>query len=54
MRPSSMMWLGAIVSAIAMVASIFAPDAAGFVMFAFAGGALFGKGYGILEERGKL
>ena len=49
------MALGAFVGVFCLVASALPTvDGASFIVIAFAGGALFGKGYGILEERGRL
>lgn len=50
MSPKALMITGAIGSlTLIFIASIFKPDFVHFALFGF--GALFGKGYGIWEER---
>ena len=50
MRPNGYMWLGLFVS-VASIAIEMAGADIGWILFA--GGALFGKGYGVWEERSK-
>jgi hypothetical protein len=50
MKPGSIMWLGAFVGLLAMVADALIAEPS-VALLAFAGGALFGKGYGIWEAR---
>ena len=51
MRHGPLMRLGAITGAFAFYISFFASPDAIAIMLAFGGGCLFGKGYGIWEER---
>ena len=53
MSPKSLMTLGAFVAAVSVAIS-FVFIAGPFTIMAFAGGALFGKGYGIWEERQRV
>lgn len=50
MRPGSLMKFGAALGLLAVVLAIASPSVIQ-ALFGFASGALFGKGYGIWEER---
>lgn len=51
MKPRAYMWLGVATMAVASAAGLFAGLDGLPVWIAFAGGCLFGKGYGVWEER---
>lgn len=50
MKPSRLMCIGAFVCIVCFIMS-FTYDTGGLVFLALCGGAVFGKGYGIWEER---
>ena len=54
MKPKSLMLIGAAAGITAGVISIFWADTGSFTVLAFAGGSLFGKGYGVWETREAL
>lgn len=51
MSPRSLMIIGSLVAAITVGLSFIALPTAGTVFMGFAAGAVFGKGYGVWEER---
>lgn len=53
MKPSALMMLGASLGVFALVVTAMAEDAAVFSVLLFASGAIFGKGYGVWEERSR-
>lgn len=50
MTPKSLMILGAVVAIIAFSSGLLGTDT---LALSFAAGAMFGKGYGVWEERGR-
>lgn len=53
MTPKGYMLLGAIIAGTIAAANIVADLTGPFLVLMFGGGALFGKGYGIWEERNR-
>lgn len=53
MTPKGFMLLGTLVGIVASVVEIASYTGISVAVFAFAGGSLFGKGYGIWEERSR-
>ncbi|WP_439604542.1 hypothetical protein [Shinella sp.] len=51
MTPRALMIFGALLGIFGVALAIVRPDAGGFSVFLFAAGAVFGKGYGIYDER---
>lgn len=51
MSPRALMILGATTGLFALALSFIGTPTSGTVVFIFAGGAVFGKGYGVWEER---
>lgn len=51
MKPKTLMIIGALVGIVAAVLSTIATPTTGTIMVAFISGAVFGKGYGVWEER---
>ncbi|MGN6539154.1 MAG: hypothetical protein ACTHKQ_25935 [Mesorhizobium sp.] len=51
MRPPELMWLGALSGFLLFGMSFFLPIVPAILIVVFAAGAVFGKGYGIWEER---
>lgn len=51
MRPRSLMIIGSLVAIVTVGLSFIAIPTAGTVFMGFAAGAVFGKGYGVWEER---
>ncbi|GAA4180513.1 hypothetical protein [Shinella granuli] len=52
MKPGALMMLGAFAAFVAIAASLLGRADGGIAVLIFAGGAVFGKGYGVWEERG--
>ena len=53
MKPGVLMTIGASIAALNLALSFIAEPTSGAVVMVFAAGALFGKGYGVWEERGR-
>ena len=53
MIPRELMLLGVFTGSVGLLVSLFAAPAVMCAIVAFGGGALFGKGYGIWEERAR-
>lgn len=52
MKPKSLMWMGAWCGAVALFGSlVMSGETVMLVILGFGGGMVFGKGYGIFEER---
>lgn len=53
MKPWALMTLGSAVGVTSVAIAVLARDAGHIAVLLFAAGALFGKGYGVWEERGR-
>ena len=53
MTPRALMIVGSSTGAFAVLMSLMADPTAGTIVMVFACGAVFGKGYGVWEERSK-
>lgn len=51
MKPANLMFIGGFGGLIVFVATLFVPQHGGIGMMMFGLGALFGKGYGLWENR---
>lgn len=51
MKPGALMIMGVVAGLVASAGAIFDAETPSTVVMAFAAGAVFGKGYGIWEER---